>query len=374
MGKKYTAISLFTGAFGLDLGLEKAGFEVCSCVEKDPAVVDTILLNKPHLEEYIIDRDINEVSVREILEKSRLRRGETFLVSGGPPCQPFSTIGKRDSISTGEGNLFRKFLDVIWGIYPKYFIFENVKGIVSSSIKHVPLRERGLRKISSKEELGSSWSVIKKEFGTKLREGKPNGYNIFYWELNAADFGVAQNRKRVFIVGTRGAVNIPKPEGKYKDNPTPIKKVIGKLNGNFENEGIDFRPYDKLRFKIFSENLIKQGQNWTFLPVDLQKEAMGRGWYATGGRVGFCRRLSWDKPSPTITTNPSGRATNLCHPKKPRPLTYKECALLQGFPINWKFAGSLSQKYKQIGNAVPVRLAYHLGKTIIDSIERRQNG
>jgi DNA (cytosine-5)-methyltransferase 1 len=98
---------------------------------------------------------------------------------------------------------------------------------------------------------------------------------------------------------------------------------------------------------------------------------MGKGFYATGGKVGFCRRLSWDKPSPTITTNPMGRATNLCHPEKPRPLTYKECALIQGFPENWEFFGKISQKYKQIGNAVPIRLAEVIGKTIIKAYRRR---
>jgi len=218
-----------------------------------------------------------------------------------------------------------------------------------------------------KRKLGSGWDFINRQFSNKLRKGKKNGYTFFTWEVNAADYGVAQNRKRVFIVGVRGnKCNLEKPDGKYKKKPRTLEKVIGKLKGEFERPGIDYYQYDTLRYNVFKENLIKAGENWKVLPIALQKRVMGKGWYATGGKVGFCRRLSWDKPAPTITTNPSGRATNLCHPDKPRPLNYTECALVQGFPKSWKFVGSLSKKYKQIGNAVPIKLATAIGKSIID--------
>jgi len=366
-----TAISLFTGAFGLDLGLEKAGFKVRACIEKDPIAVQTILSNRPNLLGSIIQKDINDVTAKEVLSVSGLKKGEVTLISGGPPCQPFSTVGRRHSVSSSEGMLFKKFLDIVWDIRPSFFIFENVKGIMSAAIQHRPLKERTLKhaKFSEVESLGSAWDFIRREFDYKLRRGEKDGYSIFVWELNAADFGVAQKRKRVFVVGVRGQHNIDKPLGKFKYNHLSIKKVIGKLNGKYENEGVDYIPYDKLRYEIFSKGLIEQGQNWNVLPVQLQKKVMGKGWYATGGRVGFCRRLSWDKPSPTITTNPAGRATNLCHPSKPRPLTYIECALIQGFPSYWKFAGNLTHKYRQIGNAVPVKLSMSIGKAILKFIE-----
>jgi DNA (cytosine-5)-methyltransferase 1 len=368
---KRASISLFTGAFGLDLGLEKAGFEVKACVEKDNNCVKTIIANRPSLRDRIINDDINKVSAREILTISGLKRGQAFLVAGGPPCQPFSTVGRRESISSKEGSLFHKFLEIVWGIYPQYFIFENVKGIMSAAIQHKPLnmRSKGMKHISRKEKLGSGWDFINKQFEKVLRQGKKNGYNLTVWELDASDFGVAQKRKRVFIVGTRGNRQISKPKGLYVGKPKTLKHIIWRLDSKHERPGIDYFPYDKVRFKIFSENLVKKGENWTSLSVRLQKKVMGKGWYATGGRVGFCRRLSWDKPSPTITTIPCARATNLCHPEKPRSLNYIECALLQGFPQNWKFEGSLSSKYQQIGNAVPVQLGEVIGKSILESLE-----
>ncbi len=365
------SISLFTGAFGLDLGLEKAGFEIRACVEKDANCIKTILANRPSLRDRIIEKDINEVPVKEILSIAGLKRGQAFLVSGGPPCQPFSTVGRRESISSNEGSLFHKFLEIVWGIYPQCFIFENVKGILSAAIQHKPLnlRDKDGKNLTKKEKLGSGWDFINSQFAKVLRQNKREGYRFSIWELDAADFGAAQKRTRVFIVGTRRDCQLSEPKGVYGVKPKTLRDVIGRLDGKYERPGIDYFPYDKLRAKIFNERLVKAGENWTALTVRLQKRVMGKGWYATGGKVGFCRRLSWDKPSPTITTNPLGRATNLCHPEKPRPLNYIECALLQGFPKGWKFEGSLSQKYKQIGNAVPIQLGTAIGKSVLKSLE-----
>ncbi len=376
MGKKpdksgFSLVSLFTGAYGLDLGLEKAGFLTKVCVEKDPVCVETILMNRPRLKDFVINKDINDTTAKEILKIAGLKRGEAFLVAGGPPCQPFSTAGRRESITSKEGQLFNKYLEIVWDIYPRVFIFENVKGIISAALQHKPLKDRNKQgeSISHSEQLGSGWDFINNQFEQKLRTGKKGGYRLHVWELDASDFGIAQKRKRVFIVGTRWGGNIVKPIGRYSRNPRTLKAAIGKLNGKFEKPGIDYFPYDKLRFDIFNNGLVKKGENWTALPIKLQKKVMGEGWYATGGKVGFCRRLSWNKPSPTVTTNPSGRATNLCHPQKPRPLNYIECAILQGFPKYWKFAGSLSRKFKQIGNAVPAQLGKIIGKIIIKESE-----
>lgn len=366
----YPAISLFTGAFGLDLGLERAGFSITACIEKDPACFQTILANRPSLKDKVINSDINKVSIKELLKTAGLKRGEATLVSGGPPCQPFSTVGRRDSISSDEGRLFIKFLEIVWGIYPKCFIFENVKGILSAAIQHKPLSMRNIegQYLADEEVLGSGWDFINEQFSNKLRQGKKGGYHMEVWELNAADFGVPQNRRRVFIVGTRNGIKLQRPQGKFINKPKTVRDAIGHLNSKNEIPGIDYYPYDSLRFEIFSKNLVESGQNWTVLPENLQKKVMGKGWYATGGKVGFCRRLSWDLPSPTITTSPVGRATNLCHPEKPRPLNYVECALLQGFPKNWIFFGSLNKKYRQIGNAVPVQLAEAIGRTIVKQL------
>ncbi|MFH0860577.1 MAG: DNA cytosine methyltransferase [Candidatus Altiarchaeota archaeon] len=365
-----TVVSLFTGAFGLDLGLEQAGFNVRACVEKDPTAVQTIIANRPGLRDCILNKDIRGVNVKEILTIAGLEKGQVAVVSGGPPCQPFSTVGRRQSISSEEGLLFKNFLDIVWGIRPEFFIFENVRGILSAAKKHRPLEKRRTQGagLSEDERLGSAWDAIMAEFNLTLSNKGKDSYRIHMWELNAADYGAPQLRKRVFIVGAKKGYDLAKPKARYYNNHLPLKKAIRRLRGLREREHVDYLPYDDTRHEIFSKGLVGPGENWKALPVRLQKKVMGKGWHATGGKVGFCRRLSWDKPSPTILTTPSGRATNLCHPDKPRPLTYRECALVQGFPPGWVFKGSLTQKYKQIGNAVPVKLANAIGKSILHSM------
>lgn len=365
------SISLFSGGFGLDLGLERAGFHVRVCVEKSRECVSTILANRPHLASAILNKDINDVSVDEILRTGKLRRGEVYLVAGGPPCQPFSTVGRRRSISSSEGKLFLRFLEIVWGIYPRAFIFENVRGILSAPIRHrrVPASQRAGRRASRRGELGTAWQFITRAFARELREGQPGGYRLHVWQMDASDYGVSQKRKRVFIVGVRGRQHLSKPRPTHQTRPSTLWKALARLKGRFERPTIDYLPYDKFRFKMFSTGQIQAGQNWRTLPVALQKKALGNGWADPGGKSGFCRRLAWDRPAPTITTDPAGRATNLCHPDKPRPLTVSECALIQGFPMSWKFIGRPSQQYTQIGNAVPVRLAQVIGRALMQSMQ-----
>lgn len=117
--------------------------------------------------------------------------------------------------------------------------------------------------------------------------------------------------------------------------------------------------------------LLKAGQYWKHLPEELQEEAMGSSYYLSGGRTGFYRRLFWDRLSPTLVTRPNMPATDLCHPTKLRPLSIDEYERIQGFDDDWKSAGSLIEQYRQVGNAVPVSMAYVAGKAIIDFHECR---
>jgi DNA (cytosine-5)-methyltransferase 1 len=119
-------------------------------------------------------------------------------------------------------------------------------------------------------------------------------------------------------------------------------------------------------------SLIKEGENWTSLPKDKAKEAMGKAFELAGGKTGFLRRLSFSKPSPTLVTSPTMPATLLCHPTELRPLSLKEYARVQQFPDNWIFEGNLVDIYKQIGNAVPVGLGYMAAKNIIDFINGKR--
>ena len=105
--------------------------------------------------------------------------------------------------------------------------------------------------------------------------------------------------------------------------------------------------------------------NWRNLPLCLQREALGGAWNSTGGRVGFYRRLAWDEPAPTVPTSPIQKSTALCHPEQVRPLSVQEYARIQQFPDDWRIFGRTEDKYRQIGNAVPVGLGYAIGKTVL---------
>jgi DNA (cytosine-5)-methyltransferase 1 len=356
------------------LGLERAGFDIRACVERDPLAVQTVLRNRSQLRTQILEKDIRDVKPTELLRVSGLRRGEAALVSGGPPCTPFSTAGRRRSVSSKDGQLFQSYLDLVWAVHPKFFIFENVKGILSAALWHLPLNRRRNQRAApggEKARLGSGWEHIKEQFDRTLRAGRNDGYRIHVWQLNAADFGSSQVRRRVFIVGSRGGFQVQMPTPTVT-NWRPLRDVIGHLNGHHEIPRVDYMPYDKVRFHVFSERLVGPGENWRALPTYWRKKVMGHAYESWGGRVGFARRLTWEQPAPTVTTNPRGRATNLCHPAKPRPLTVTECALLQGFPEDWVFAPeSPSRKYIQVGNAVTVELAEAIGRSLVISLQGR---
>jgi DNA (cytosine-5)-methyltransferase 1 len=129
-----------------------------------------------------------------------------------------------------------------------------------------------------------------------------------------------------------------------------LREAIADLREN-DPELLDFSP----RKKGFL-SLVPEGGNWRSLPEEVQKESMGRAWFAKGGRSGWWRRLSWDFPCPTLVTMPNHASTSLCHPEQVRVLSVREYARIQEFPDEWVFCGKTAEKYKQIGNAVPVRL------------------
>ena len=117
--------------------------------------------------------------------------------------------------------------------------------------------------------------------------------------------------------------------------------------------------------------MLKNGQNWRNLPVELQKQALGKSFYAGGGKTGFLRRLAWNKPSPTLVTHPTMPATDLAHPEEDRPLSIEEYKRIQEFPDSWELAGPLVQQYKQVGNAVPASLGYAIGKLLVDLLNHK---
>lgn len=356
----FNVVSLFSGAMGLDLGLEEAGFTTRVCVEIDTSCVKTIGANRPQLP--IIHKDIETVSTTEVLEVAGLQSEDVFLVCGGPPCQPFSTAGKRQSIGDPRGSLFRDFVRFVDEIRPPFFLMENVRGILSAAIKHRPLNLRGNvdMPLDPDEELGSALRVILGEF-------ERIGYTVTYKKIMAADYGVPQIRERVFFLGSRDGISIPFPiathSKKRKGSLLPWVTLGEALKGLSEIEP-KYPQYSSSRAEIF--NLVPPGGNWRSLPKDLQPVALGGAYNSTGGRVGFYRRLSFDEPSPTIITSMTQKGSGMCHPVETRPLSVGECKRLQQFPDDWVIVGSMAEQYRQIGNAVPCGLGRAMGEAILN--------
>lgn len=364
--RKFSIISLFSGALGLDLGLEKSGFKTVVAVENNKHACETIRLNRKDIK--VIERDIHQVSTQEILETANLKVGEATIVSGGPSCQTFSTAGSRNSIDDPRGGLFREFLRVVQEAQPRFFVMENVPGMLSAAIRHRPLKERGpgFPPLHPDEELGSALRLI-------LEELKKTGYYVVFDVLNAADFGVPQTRERVIFIGSRDGeeIAVPKPTHlEYKLGTdkrwVTLAKAIKSLKDD-EPEFVQLPPKSK---KYLVD--VPEGGNWKDLSPQKRWRAMGKAYNSWGGRVGFFRRLSWDKPSPSLTTSPISKATMLCHPTELRPLSVKEYTAIQQFPKRWKFAGSTAKKYMQIGNAVPIGLGSAIGSVIKNALESEE--
>lgn len=367
MQKKIPVISLFSGAMGLDLGLEQAGFEVVLAVECDSQAVATIKANRPDLP--VINKKIEDVSTDEMLKAAGLKPGGSFIVSGGPSCQSFSTAGSRRSLGDPRGGLFRHFVRVVQEAQPKFFLMENVKGMLSAAIKHRPLNQRGpgFPELHPEEELGSAFRVI-------VEELRRLNYYISFDVLNAANFGTPQCRERILFLGSREGKRVEMPKQSHAENPligmqpwNTLRSAIGRFTDP-NPDGFKLKESD-----LYYLDLIPEGGNWRDLPNDLQEKALGGAYHSWGGRSGFYRRLNWDRPSPALPTTPDAKATMLCHPSELRPLSIREYARIQQFPDHWKFQGSTASRYRQIGNAVPVGLGRALGEAII-SAWKRHNG
>lgn len=360
-------ISLFSGALGLDLGLEQAGFSVRVALECDKHAAATIRKNRPDLP--LIEAKIEDVSTEQILDAAGLRVGEAAVVIGGPSCQSFSTAGLRGSLQDQRGNMFHEFLRVVEEARPRFFCMENVKGILSAAVQHRPLRERGpgYPKLKPEEELGSALKLIVGELAR-------TGYFTVFDVLNAADYGVPQTRERVIFLGSRFGEPVEIPLRTHAaDGSNGIKPWIT-LGQALRGLRQDPTPiYTKLSPKNQRfMKLVPAGGNWRSLPENLHEEALGGAYHSWGGRTGFYRRLSWDAPCPALTTRPDSKATMFCHPSELRPLSVEEYRRIQQFPRDWEFAGSTAKQYVQVGNAVPAGLGRAIGGAIRRTMGKRR--
>lgn len=350
----YNTISLFSGAMGLDLGLEKAGFDIKVCVEMNKWACETIRNNTKIP---VIEKDINLVSSDIILKTAGLKKEDVFLVVGGPPCQAFSSAGKQRGLADFRGNVIVQYLRVISDIQPKYFILENVRGLLSAKLNVVP------------DEF-SEYEYLKDDEGSVLyfliQEFQKSGYTLSFALFNAVNYGVPQARERMIIFGHKGSERIPLPSPTHTENgefDTNKWLCLGDVISDLENDNAPCLPLRENTRMYMS--ILKEGENWRNLPPELAEKAMGKAYHLGGGKTGFLRRLSYSKPSPTLVTSPTMPATLLCHPTQLRPLSTKEYARIQQFPDEWKITGNVVDIYKQIGNAVPVGLGYMAGNQIL---------
>ncbi|MEG1672824.1 MAG: DNA (cytosine-5-)-methyltransferase [Alistipes sp.] len=341
--RPYTSIELFAGAGGLALGLEKAGFTHILLNENDHNACATLRANRPNWQ--IVEQDIREIDFTAY-------RNQIDFISGGFPCQSFSFAGRQGGFKDTRGTLFFELARAIKEIQPKVFLGENVKGLMT-------------------HDQGKTLQTIKntiQELGYTLIDPKI---------LKAIKYQVPQKRERLLLIGIRNDLM----ENVVFHWPSPYHRVMTLKDAFFKGElfNTDVPPSEGQKYPPQKEKVLKQvpmGGDWRNLPLDVQKEYMGGSFALGGGKTGMARRLSLDEPSLTLTCAPAQKQTERCHPIETRPLTVREYARIQTFPDNWTFSGSISSKYKQIGNAVPVNLAYAVGRSLIrllNDIENHHN-
>lgn len=328
--KEYKVLELFAGAGGLAIGLEKAGIKCVALNEIDKWACQTLRENRPTWN--VLEGDIKDLNFDEY-------RNEVDVVTGGFPCQAFSYAGKQLGFEDARGTLFYEFARVVKEVNPPICIGENVRGLLS--------HDKG-------KTLAGMISILDEI-----------GYNVVPVQvLKAIHYRVPQKRERLILVGVRKDIDIkykyPKPHQSIYNLSDALKK--GRLYDSDVplSEG---SKYPKQKKEIL--DLIPPKGYWRDLPLDLQKDYMGKSFYLGGGKTGMARRIGWDEPSLTLTCSPAQKQTERCHPDETRPFTVREYARIQTFPDNWKFSGSISQQYKQIGNAVPCNLGKEIGYSVI---------
>lgn len=355
----FLALSFFTGAMGLDLGLERAGISILLASEIDEPARKTIAANRPGIE---LIGDFRDYTPQDIRKLARLPpKREIDLIFGGPPCQAFSTAGKRQAFEDKRGNVFLKFIELILDLQPRYAVIENVRGLLSAPLAHRPHSHRGhtFPPLTSTEERGGALFFILE----MLRAG---GYEVSFNLYNSANFGAPQIRERVVILCSRDGQKLPylsPTHSREKHSRLKPWKTFREATKTLPKTPCDYVQFPERRLRFY--RTLKEGQNWRDLPSDVQQEALGKSFFSGGGKTGFLRRLAWDEPSPTLVTHPAMPATDLCHPEEDRPLSIQEYKRLQGFPDSWEVIGSLTDKYRQIGNAVPIRLGLAIGRLLL---------
>ncbi len=358
MNSKIKVVDLFAGVGGLSYGFANDdNFEIIAANEILSDMAKAYSLNHPNVKMY--NKDIKDFSIRDLKTDFNIKKGDIDIVIGGPPCQAYSTVGKR-IIGDPKGKLFQEYYRILKEINPKVFLFENVKGLLS------------MKKGELLQTIISLFESL--------------GYKVVFKVLNSANYGVPQVRERVIIIGTKlkNKFNYPKISHSNEDDNLPnfvtLSEAISDLpfiNSNeesFEYFTCANNDFQKLMRKnapkkLMDHNSPKNNKNLVKImellpdggtPKDLPNELRPKSGFGNT----YCR-LWWNKPCTTITRNLGTPSSSRCiHPKAPRPLTTREGARIQCFPDNYVFYGSRGSKNLQIGNAVPTFLSIALKNSI----------
>lgn len=338
INSKYTTVSLFSGAGGLDLGLSWAGMNIIWANDILPIAVK----NYKHNIGNIIQEDIKKIDINDIPTSD--------IVVGGFPCQPFSSAGNRRGIEDDRGNLYLEIIKVINSKDPKVVIFENVRGI-----------------LSMKNKDGSNFfdTVIH-----LLQNTGYYGYDVTYKLIKASDYKVPQNRYRVIIVAFRKDLEVdyqfPEPTTVPEDDLT-IRSIIN-VNEKIPNKNDiwELSPQSKALIKHIPEGGSWKNVPYEFLPDRLKRIKDNMKKYHSPN---FYRRFSRNEIAGTITAAATPENSGIIHPIEDRRFSVREIARIQTFPDNYEFIGSVSGMYKIIGNAVPPKIGEVIGKSIIEALD-----
>lgn len=338
----YTSIELFAGAGGLALGLEQAGFTHIGLIEFNRDAADTLKKNRPNWK--VLCEDIAMTAERDLEKEFSIKKNELDLLSGGAPCQSFSYAGKRLGLQDVRGTMFYHYATFLHKLQPKMFLFENVKGLLS-------------------HDGGRTYKTILDIF-------EDEGYKTYHRVMNAWDYGVPQKRERLITIGIRNDL-VGKCRFKFPAEQA-YKPVARDIKLDVDPPASECARYSEKKAAVFA--LVPPGGYWRDIDPVIAKDYMKTCWDMGGGRTGILRRLSLDEPSLTVLTNPGMKQTDRCHPLEVRPFSYRENARFQTFPDDWEFCGSLAERYRQVGNAVPVNLAKEIGESIKSTLENIGGG
>lgn len=354
--RKYNVVDLFSGVGGLSYGFSKMSeFQILAANEIEKDISIAYSLNHPNVA--MINCDINQLTEEKL--KEILKGQKVDLIVGGPPCQSYSTLGKRQMDE--RANLFMQYKRILNILKPKAFVFENVSGILSMN-------------------KGNLFKKVKSEFESL-------GYDLKHKLLDAADYGVPQHRERVILVGIKGKNDFEYPLPTHGDKLKPyitLEEAIGDLppikSGQTDNSFNNAITNDFLKFvrkddEVMTEHSApKNGEHLIQIMEALQdgqsKDDLPESIRPTSGYGNTYAKLWWKKPSTTITRNFACPSSSRCiHPRDSRAMSIREGARLQSFPDDYKFYGSDGMKRLEIGNSVPPLLSKVIAEKILEALE-----